>query len=109
MYPEYVILYSRQHKAVALESFRFGLPQLHAELPVYWQHCHVNPTIDRFDAQYLVRATSRKLLEDLATACNAAGKKAGLPATKKRSRQVVSARRVEVSSMWNRYVRYKKR
>lgn len=97
MYPEYVVLYSRQHRAVALESFRFGLPPLHAELPVYWQHCHVNPTIDRFEAQYLVRATSRRLLEDLATACNGAGK------------QVVSARRVEVSSMWNRYVRYKKR
>ena len=77
VYPEYVVLYSRQHRAVALESFRFGLPPLHAELPVYWQHCHVNPTIDRFEAQYLVRATSRRLLEDLATACNGAGKKAG--------------------------------
>ena len=36
-------------QAVALESFRFGLTELHAELPVYWQHCHVNPTINRFE------------------------------------------------------------
>lgn len=36
-------------QAVALETFRFGLTELHAELPVYWQHCHVNPTINRFE------------------------------------------------------------
>eukprot|EP00913_Durusdinium_trenchii_P003581 g3313.t1 len=83
--------------AEALESFCFRLSKLHAELPVYWQHCHVNPTIDRFEAQYLVRATSRRLLEDLANACHCAGKK------------VLAARRIEVSNMWNRYVRFKLR
>lgn len=38
-------------QAEALESFCFRLSKLHAELPVYWQHCHVNPTIDRFEVR----------------------------------------------------------
>jgi len=97
VYPEYVVLYSRQPRAVALETFRFGLTELHAELPVYWQHCHVNPTINRFEKQFWVRGTSRRLLEDLAKACNCQGKK------------VLAARRIEVSSTWNRYVRFKLR
>ncbi|CAJ1446425.1 unnamed protein product [Effrenium voratum] len=99
VYPEYVILYSRRPKAIALESFRFGLTKLHAELPVYWQHCHVNPQINAFEEQYLVRNTSRHHLQQLSQACLRSGGKI----------QVVSARRIEMSSMWNRYVQFKLR
>ena len=36
---------------MALETFKFELGgELHAELPVYWQHCHVNPGINAFEA-----------------------------------------------------------
>ncbi|CAE6968044.1 Parp12 [Symbiodinium natans] len=105
VYPEYVILYSRRPRAVALETFKFelGSLSLHAELPVYWQHCHVNPGVNAFEAQYAVRATSRMLLQQLAQACFPGG--AGGSGYIK----VVSARRIEMSSMWNRYVQFKRR
>ncbi|CAE7556957.1 Tiparp, partial [Symbiodinium necroappetens] len=104
VYPEYVVLYSRRPRAVALETFKFELGgELHAELPVYWQHCHVNPGVNAFEAQYAVRATSRSLLQQLAQGCFPGG--AGGDAFIK----VISARRIEMSSMWNRYVQFKRR
>ncbi|CAE7286660.1 Tnks, partial [Symbiodinium pilosum] len=103
VYPEYVVLYSRRPRAVALETFKFELGgELHAELPVYWQHCHVNPGINAFEAQYSVRATSRVLLQQLAQGCYPGGTGSGSFI------KVISARRIEMSSMWNRYVQFKR-
>ncbi|CAE7029096.1 Tiparp [Symbiodinium sp. CCMP2456] len=80
VYPEYVVLYSRRPR-----------------------HCHVNPGVNAFEAQYAVRATSRTLLQQLAQGCFPGG--AGGDAFIK----VISARRIEMSSMWNRYVQFKRR
>ncbi|CAE7634226.1 Parp12 [Symbiodinium pilosum] len=99
VYPEYVVLYSRRPKAVAPEPFKFSLAPLHAQLPIYWQHFHVNPQVDSFEVQYGVRHASRALLEQLAQACYPG--RVGDP--------VISARRIEMSSLWNRYVQFKKR
>lgn len=101
VYPEFIVLYSRRPKIVDELSFKFGLPTFQAELPVYWQHCHVNPRIDSFDKQYHVRRNSSKVLEELAQSCwvDAGGN----------SLRVVSARRIEHSNIWNRYVQFKLR
>ncbi|CAE6968072.1 Parp12 [Symbiodinium natans] len=100
VYPEYVVLYSRRPKAVAPEPFKFGLAQLHTQLPVYWKHFHLNPQTNFFEMQYRVRGASRDLLGQLAQACYPGG----------RGRiEVIAARRVEMSSLWNRYVQFKTR
>ncbi|CAE7335335.1 Parp12 [Symbiodinium necroappetens] len=99
VYPEYVIFYSRRPKAVALEAFRFGLPPLHPQLPNYFQNFHLNPQVKSFEVQYGVRRPERDGLEQMAQACYPGGRRI----------EVLSARRIEISSLWNRYVLYKRR
>eukprot|EP00439_Symbiodinium_sp_Y106_P075316 s2375_g14.t2 len=99
VYPEYVIFYSRRPKAAAMEAFRFGLAPLHAQLPVYFQKFHLNPQVESFEVQYGVRRPERDVLEQMAQACYPGGRRI----------EVLSARRIEISSLWNRYVLYKKR
>jgi hypothetical protein len=99
LYPEYVVLYTREHQRDDKEELKkLCSKPLHMQLPVYWSNCHRNPEHEPFHDQFKVRQFTLTLLQRLATASLG-------DATK--TVTVLSARRVENSSNWNGYVKFK--
>jgi len=97
LYPEYVVLYSRIGKNDPPDK-AMSAPPFYMELPVYWRNCHRDPRKQPFHMQYLVRKATFELLERLVAGTLHSP---GLQAT------IVSARRVENSTIWNSYVDFK--
>eukprot|EP00928_Gymnodinium_smaydae_P033462 TRINITY_DN23969_c0_g2_i1.p1 TRINITY_DN23969_c0_g2~~TRINITY_DN23969_c0_g2_i1.p1 ORF type:complete len:570 (-),score=73.74 TRINITY_DN23969_c0_g2_i1:196-1788(-) len=100
LYPEYVVLYSRvdQHGALMSLNPRLVTNNFQTELPIYWANIHKNPQLDGFHAQYVAGRVTKDLLQTLIDAqMQGTGKTAA----------ILSCRRVEHSSIWNRYVDFK--
>jgi len=97
IYPEYVILYQRIHKADDPKRiWEIAATPFHLELPVYWRNCHREPKSDRFHEQCELKSTTRDLLQRLVSAC-----------TWRREVMVKSARRIENAYLHNNYVAFK--
>jgi len=93
LYPEYVVLVSRVLRHDDVNSIRRQAAILfHMELPVYWHNCHKDPRTESFKETYDVRPKTCEMLQRLVDGCCGA------------SKLIVSARRIEDSSMWNRYM-----
>lgn len=100
IYPEYVVLYSRVHKADAEEEIeRLTSIPYHLQLPVYWLNCHEDPVKKEFHDQVLVGKHTVATLQGLVDSCFK-----GNGGTV----QVVSATRVENSLVWRKYIDRKK-
>lgn len=101
VYPEYVILYERVYKGS--ESKRRDISRrstFHMQLPIYWCNCHKNPEVDPFHEQYVIRLSTREILQRLVAATY----------TNKGQRlRIAAARRIENSHVWCSYVASKKR
>jgi len=98
IYPEYVILYQRIHKADNADVIReIATTPFHLELPVYWRNCHRVPKDDPFDEQCLLKSVTCDLLQRLITAC----------APKDVKVELKSARRIENTVLLNEYVAFK--
>lgn len=97
VYPEYILLYHRTHRRDDTVCMATTLSQpLHMEVPVYWRNCHKDVHVEEFVDQYHVRAATLRLLQRLVSASLM-----GSP------RYIVSARRVEHSQIWRRYMSFK--
>jgi hypothetical protein len=98
LYPEYIVLYSRMsvHDDPALFDLAVQANPFHMELPVYWTNCHVNPSTTPSQTHYIVDRHTRAKLQELARKC--CGKKV----------VVKSAKRIESSSIWSKYVNFKR-
>eukprot|EP00930_Biecheleria_cincta_P052589 TRINITY_DN3783_c0_g2_i4.p1 TRINITY_DN3783_c0_g2~~TRINITY_DN3783_c0_g2_i4.p1 ORF type:complete len:944 (+),score=114.28 TRINITY_DN3783_c0_g2_i4:37-2868(+) len=94
VYPEYLVLYKRLHKGQHAQPVSESRPFV-LELPVYWLNVGKNPFTESFNVHYKVREKIRATLQRLAMGCSA------------NKPRVVSARRVEDSSLWVRYIRKK--
>lgn len=97
LYPEYVVLYSRIGKNDPPDKAMTELP-FYMELPVYWRNCHRDPRKQPFHMQYKVRQSTCELLQRLVEGTL---QSAGLRVS------ILSARRVENSTIWNTYVDFK--
>jgi hypothetical protein len=102
IYPEYVVVYQRGFKDddPIEKDAELAIP-FHMEVPVYWKNCYIKPREETFLQQYTVRPTTKFHLEELARSCLITGD------LKPSSLVVLSARRIEHSLMWTRYVDYK--
>eukprot|EP00928_Gymnodinium_smaydae_P072711 TRINITY_DN56013_c0_g1_i1.p1 TRINITY_DN56013_c0_g1~~TRINITY_DN56013_c0_g1_i1.p1 ORF type:complete len:891 (+),score=144.39 TRINITY_DN56013_c0_g1_i1:82-2754(+) len=99
IYPEYIVVYTRVfHQDDPEEVEKKMEVDFHMELPVYWRDCHVNPTTSPFSSQWVVRASTMKLIQRLVAGCMD-----GTPA------KVVRARRIENSQIWCSYIDYKRK
>jgi hypothetical protein len=98
VYPEYIVLYSRMNVQDDPTLFDLAVQAnpFHMELPVYWTNCHVNPSTTPFQSHYIVDRRARAKLQELARKC--CGKKV----------VVKSAKRIESSSIWSKYVNFKR-
>lgn len=99
VYPEYIVIYKRVGKGEDLELInrKLALVEFHMQLPCYWTNCYQNPEKDIFHMHITVAQPTKELLQKLAQASLAEDK----PVT------VLSARRIEHSEIWNRYVKFK--
>jgi hypothetical protein len=99
VYPEYIVLYSRMGANDDPTAFDIAVKAnpFHMELPVYWKNCHMNPCTSPFQIHYIVDTRARGKLQELARKCC--------------SKKVVvkSAKRIESSSIWSKYVNFKRR
>lgn len=96
IYPEYVILYQRIHKADDMEMIReIATTPFHLELPVYWRNCHRVPGDDEFNEQCRLKGVTCDLLQRLVTACAIVDV------------ELKTARRIENSKLLNMYVSFK--
>mmetsp|Transcript_42044 Transcript_42044/g.97966 ORF Transcript_42044/g.97966 Transcript_42044/m.97966 type:complete len:704 (-) Transcript_42044:114-2225(-) len=99
IYPEYVVLYTRVHTADPDEKVeRLTKDLYHLQLPVYWANCHKDPLKNPFHEHVLLRQYTVNLLQELVGACF---KGTGTV-------EVVSAKRVENSVVWQKYVQCKR-
>lgn len=100
IYPEYVVLYTRVHHADPPDNVaRLTADLYHLQLPVYWANCDKDPLRQPFHEQFLVAQYTVALLQELATACF---KGTG-------SVEVVRAKRIENSQVWQKYVEHKRK
>jgi hypothetical protein len=102
LYPEYIVLYTRVHKGDdPAEVARSIERPLHMQVPVNWRNVHRNPTRpeEAFHEQYRVGNATLLLLQKLVEASRSDGT-ARL--------QVLRARRVESSDVWNQYNEFKR-
>jgi len=98
IYPEYVVLYSRVHHADSESKIEKLTKDLyHLQLPVYWANCDKDPSTQVFHEQYLVNKHTVSLLQELVDACFKGTGELTL----------VSAKRVENSQIWAKYVQKK--
>jgi hypothetical protein len=95
LYPEFVIIYSRQHKASTEEELRLANIPFHLELPPYWANCYNDPRTHSFNDQFLLEKSTLTLLEKFVQACT------------NEKINIISAKRIENSTSWNRYVDFK--
>jgi hypothetical protein len=105
VYPEYVLLYSRVHRAEGTEAAAASQANFHLELPVYWRNCHVDPKRHAFNEQCrLRRSTSealQRLVSESSSAAVAGDDGGGAPL------RLRAAWRVEHSKLWCQYVEFK--
>lgn len=99
VYPEYVVLYQRVHKADNWGRIKeIASTPYHLELPVYWRNCHRVPNDDEFDEQCRLRRTTCDLLQQLVNACcEPNGPEVVL----------IAARRIENTRLLNKYSGFK--
>merc|ERR1719359_2165273 len=65
------------------------------ELPIYWGNCYSDPRRQVFNDQFNLEKTTLELLRRFVQACT------------REKTTIVSARRIENSTSWNRYVDFK--
>lgn len=99
VYPEYVVLYNRQHRHDDPESINAMIATpFHMQLPVYWTNVALDPRTNPFHDQYKVRKSTLAILDRLVQASfHAEGQEVSLE----------GARRIENSNVWNSYVQSK--
>jgi len=98
IYPEYILFVTRLHTRDDEAKIRRQTEiAFMAQLPVYWTNCHLDPFKDNFAEKYAVRAKTKLFLQKLVTDCCARGL------------EIVSASRIENSTMWAQYVTCKQR
>jgi hypothetical protein len=99
IYPEYVILYQRIHKADNTDAIReIAATPFHLELPVYWRNCHRVPKDEEFDEQCRLKSVTCDLLQRLVSACSA-----GVAV------KLQTARRIENTRLLNQYVAFRQK
>jgi len=99
LYPEYVVLYTRVDKSAdAAEVNALANTPYHMQLPVYWTNCHRDPGKEVFHLQCKVRQSTREILQRLLSASYT---------VEGRKIELVGARRVENSVIWEKYVQFK--
>jgi hypothetical protein len=103
LYPEYIILYTRVHESDDPEELEaLARTEFHMQLPAYWANCHMNPLTSTFNLQVYVRKRTLKMLQHILAKTMTSDGTNRVP-------KVVSARRVENSVVWNKYVSHKRR
>ncbi|CAK9077143.1 Protein mono-ADP-ribosyltransferase PARP12 (ADP-ribosyltransferase diphtheria toxin-like 12) (ARTD12) (Poly [ADP-ribose] polymerase 12) (PARP-12) (Zinc finger CCCH domain-containing protein 1) [Durusdinium trenchii] len=94
VYPEYLVIYERVHGGVATTP-REDLPFL-LELPLYWKNVGKNPYTEGFREHWVVKHKIKDLIQRLAEG------------TCRNPVKVNKVRRVEDSSLWCRYINWKR-
>lgn len=98
IYPEYVVLYQRVHRADDMAQIReLAATPYHLELPVYWRNCHRVPKDEEFDEQCRLKSVTCELLQRLLAAC----------ASESVPVELKSARRIESSRLLNQYTGFR--
>jgi len=98
VYPEYLVLYERLHKDEKPQLPPKDVPFL-LELPLYWKNVGRNPYTEGFREHWRVKPKIRELIQRLAD--GSCGKDGKAP-------KVIRAKRVEDSSLWCRYIDWKR-
>ncbi|CAE7320050.1 Parp12, partial [Symbiodinium sp. CCMP2456] len=96
VYPEYLVIYQRLHGGEEAPSLSRESPFL-LELPLYWRNVAKNPHVDAFREHWAVKPRIRELMQLLAD-----------ETTSGAAQEVLSARRVEDSSLWLQYTDFKR-
>lgn len=102
VYPEYVVIYTRTHAGDDSASIaRWRNERFQMQLPVYWRNCHLDPRTDSFNDHYQLTKATKKQIHSLIRSC--------CQSEELKYIKIVDARRVEHSTIWNKYVNFKVR